>query len=107
MLGAVRARHNDIVAIEKTLGELNQLFQDLAEAVIIQEPAVQAAEQQTENVVKDTEQANVQLKKGVDHARRTRKLKWWCFFICLFIVVALALILGLYFGLPHAGAHAN
>lgn len=99
VLGAVRARHNDILQIERTLQELNQLFQDLAEAVIIQEPAVQAAEEQTENVVKDTEQANVQLTKGVDHARRARKLKWWAFFICLLIIVALGLILGLYFGL--------
>jgi len=89
--------------IERTLQELNQLFQDLAEAVIIQEPAVQAAEEQTENVVKDTEQANVQLTKGVDHARRARKLKWWAFFIVLLIVVALALILGLYFGLQQTG----
>jgi len=97
----VRARHNDIVAIEKTLTELNQLFQDLAEAVVLQEPAVQAAEQQTENVVKDTEQANVQLKKGVDHARRARRLKWILFFIVLFVIVVLALVLGLYFGLQH------
>ena len=97
----MRARHNDIVAIEKTLTELNQLFQDLAEAVVLQEPAVQAAEQQTENVVKDTEQANVQLKKGVDHARRARRLKWILFFIVLFVIVVLALVLGLYFGLQH------
>lgn len=99
----MRARHNDIVAIEKTLTELNQLFQDLAEAVVLQEPAVQAAEQQTENVVKDTEQANVQLKKGVDHARRARRLKWILFFIVLFVIVVLALVLGLYFGLQHTG----
>jgi syntaxin 1B/2/3 len=103
VLGAVRARHNDILQIERTLQELNQLFQDLAEAVVIQEPAVQAAEEQTQNVVKDTEQANVQLTKGVDHARRARKLKWWAFFICLLIIVALALILGLYFGLQNTG----
>lgn len=68
---------------------------------------MQAAEEQTQNVVKDTEQANVQLTKGVDHARRARKLKWWAFFIVVLIIVALGLILGLYFGLPHAGAHSG
>ena len=103
VLGAVRARHNDILHIERTLQELNQLFQDLAEAVVIQEPAVQAAEEQTQNVVKDTEQANTQLTKGVDHARRARKLKWWALFIGVLIVIALALILGLVFGLQHTG----
>jgi syntaxin 1B/2/3 len=98
VLGAVRARHNDIQKIEQTLEQLNQLFQDLAEAVIIQEPAVQAAEEQTDHVVKDTEQANVQLGKGVAHARRARKLKWWLLGIVLLIVVVLGLALGIYFG---------
>jgi syntaxin 1B/2/3 len=98
VLGAVRARHNDIQKIEQTLEQLNQLFQDLAEAVIIQEPAVQAAEEQTDHVVKDTEQANVQLGKGVEHARRARKLKWWCLGIVVLIIIVLGLALGIYFG---------
>ena len=81
--------------------ELNQLFQDLAEAVVIQEPMVQAAEEQTSNVVKDTEQANVHLGKGVDSARRARKLKWICLAIVVLIIAALALGLGIYFGGGH------
>jgi syntaxin 1B/2/3 len=95
----VRARHNDIQNIEKTLIELNQLFQDLAEQVQIQDSMVQRTEQQTENVKTDTEAANVQLTKGIDHARRARRLKWVLFFIVLIIVVALGLGLGIYFGL--------
>jgi syntaxin 1B/2/3 len=53
-------------------------------------------------VKKDTEAGNVQLNKGIEHARRARKLKWWCFFICLAIVIILGLVLGLYFGLNKA-----
>jgi syntaxin 1B/2/3 len=59
---------------------------------------VQAAEEQTDHVVKDTEQANVQLGKGVEHARRARKLKWWCLGIVVLIIVVLGLALGIYFG---------
>jgi syntaxin 1B/2/3 len=59
---------------------------------------VQAAEEQTDNVVKDTENANVQLGKGVDHARRARKLKWWCLGIVVLIIIILALVLGIFFG---------
>jgi len=81
--------------------ELNQLFQDLAETVIIQESAVQATEAQTDNVVKDTENANVQLGKGVEHARRARKLKWWCLGIVVLIIIILALVLGIFFGTQH------
>ncbi|KAJ9632391.1 hypothetical protein H2203_000796 [Taxawa tesnikishii (nom. ined.)] len=99
VLGAVRARHNDIQQIERTLIELNKLFEDLAEAVIIQEPQIQAAEQHTENVKQDTEAGNVQLDKGIASARRARKLKWWCFFIVVLICCILALVLGLVFGL--------
>jgi syntaxin 1B/2/3 len=99
VLGAVRARHRDIQQIEKTLIELNQLFNDLAEAVVIQEPAVQAAEEQTSQVKGDTEAANVQLTKGIKSARRARKLKWWCLGITVLIILILALVLGLFFGL--------
>lgn len=83
--------------------ELNKLFQDLAEAVVIQEPMIQQAEQHTENVKNDTEAGNVQLDKGIEHARRARRLKWWLFWIIVIIICILALILGLYFGLNHNG----
>lgn len=99
MLGAVRARHNDIQQIERTLIELNKLFEDLAEAVIIQEPMVQQAEVHTENVKKDTEAGNVQLDKGIEHARRARRMKWWCFWIVVLIICILALVLGIVFGI--------
>jgi syntaxin 1B/2/3 len=107
VLGTVRARHNDIQKIEQTLEQLNQLFQDLAEAVIIQEPAVQAAEEQTDHVVKDTEQANVQLGKGVDHARRARKMKWWLLGIVVLIIIVLGLALGIYFGVTVPNRNKN
>lgn len=99
VLGSVRARHNDIQQIERTLIELNHLFKDLAEQVILQEAPVQQVEAQTARVEEDTRQGNVQLDKGIVSARRARKLKWWCFFIVVAIIAVIALVLGLYFGL--------
>jgi syntaxin 1B/2/3 len=87
--------------------QLNQLFQDLAETVIIQDTAVQAAEEQTHNVVQDTENANVQLGKGVEHARRARKLKWWCLGIVVLIIIVLGLALGIYFGVTVPNQNKN
>lgn len=104
VLGAVRARHNDIQKIEKTLIELNQLMEDLATAVVLQDEAIISTEGHTEAVKQDTEAANVQLDKGVESARRARKLKWWCFFICVAIVLIIALVLGLYFGLRNSNS---
>lgn len=74
-------------------------MEDLATAVVLQDQPIQQAEQHTENVKHDTEAGNVQLDKGIASARRARKLKWWCFFICLAIIIILGLVLGLYFGL--------
>ena len=98
----MRARHNDIQKIERTIIQLNQLMEELATQVVLQDEPVQAEEQHTDNVKKDTEAGNEQLTKGVKHARNARKLKWWCFFICLAIVIILGLVLGLYFGLNKA-----
>ena len=98
VLGAVRARHNDIQRIEKTLGELALLFQQLNEQVVYQEEQVTQVEQQTENVTKDTSDANRQLDQGIKSARRARKLKWWTLGIVILIIAILAGALGGYFG---------
>lgn len=98
VLGAVRARHNDIQRIEKTLGELALLFQQLNEQVVYQEEQVTQVEQQTEGVTQDTKHANTQLDQGIKSARRARKLKWWTLVVVLLIIAILAAVLGGYFG---------
>ncbi|ORY13214.1 t-SNARE [Clohesyomyces aquaticus] len=98
VLGAVRARHNDIQRIEKTLGELALLFRQLDEAVVYQEAPIQQAEQQTAQVHEDNTKANEQLTKGIKSARNARKLKWWLLIIVVIIICIIALALGIYFG---------
>ena len=65
---------------------------------MLEEATVEAIENQTQQVNQDTEAANVQLTKGVDHARRARKLKWWCLGIVVLIIAIIAIALGVYFG---------
>jgi len=65
---------------------------------VLEEATVEAIENQTQQVNQDTEAANVQLTKGVDHARRARKLKWWCLGIVVLIIAIIAIALGVYFG---------
>ena len=98
VLGAVRARHNDIQRIEKTLGELALLFQQLNEQVVYQEDNVQGIEDKTGDVAKDTDHVNQQLDQGIKSARRARKLKWWTLGIVVLIIAILAAVLGGYFG---------
>ncbi|KAI1823410.1 t-SNARE [Xylaria intraflava] len=96
VLGAVRARHNELQRIEKTLLELASLFQDLAVLVEQQEVPVAQAEQNAENTTKFIDQGNVQVKKGIISARNARKWKWWCLLIVLLIIgIAVGLGIGL------------
>ncbi|KAM0255140.1 hypothetical protein ACHAQJ_006063 [Trichoderma viride] len=95
LLGNVRARHNELQRIEQTLSELAILFQELAAMVEQQENVVVAAEVNAENTVQNIEKGNEQVSQGIEHARRTRRLKWWCALIVFLICLAIALGVGL------------
>ncbi|KAF2689144.1 t-SNARE [Lentithecium fluviatile CBS 122367] len=107
VLGAVRARHNDIQRIEKTMVELAQLFEQLNEVVVYQEAQVEQVEQQTHQVNDDAKHANQQLDSGIKSARNARKLKWWCLFIVVLIIAIIALVLGIYFGVVKKNQNNN
>ncbi|KAL9059910.1 MAG: hypothetical protein Q9162_000980 [Coniocarpon cinnabarinum] len=107
VLGNVRARHNDIQNIEKTLMELNQMFLELAAQVELQEPQIAKAEEQTADVNKNTVEGNKQLDKGIQHAKTRRKLKWWLFGIVVLIICILAAVIGGYFGYQHTHGNNN
>ncbi|KAF9630450.1 hypothetical protein BFW01_g1012 [Lasiodiplodia theobromae] len=99
VLGSVRARHNDIQRIEKTMSELAELFIQLNEQVVLQEPQVEQTEQRTEEVLKDGQAAHVELDKGIEHIKRRNRLRRWTLFVFIIIICIIALVLGLYFGL--------
>ena len=103
----MRARHNDIQRIEKTLGELALLFQQLNEVVVYQEAQVEQVEQQTHQVNDDAKHANEQLDTGIKSARRARKLKWWCLLIVVIILAIIAIVLGVYFGVVRKNNNNN
>jgi syntaxin 1B/2/3 len=66
---------------------------------VLQEAPIQQTEQQTTNVLQDTEQGNVQLDRATKSAARARKLRKWCFIIIVLIVIIAALGIGLGVGL--------
>lgn len=78
--------------------ELQALMEDLASTIQLQDTQIQQTEQHTEQVKHDTEAGNVQLTKGIEHARRARRLKWWCFGIVVLILCIIAIVLGVIFG---------
>lgn len=95
MLGNVRARHNELLRIEQSITELAGLFQDLDTVIIQQEAVVERAEEQTEQTNQHLQEGNKQVDIGITHARRTRKLKWWCALVVFLICLAIGLGVGL------------
>lgn len=79
--GLVQARNVEMQKIERDFVELSQLFQDLQNLVIQQEPAVDDIHQQTENVHQDLTQGNAQVDRAKKTAYARNKKKWWCLLI--------------------------
>ncbi|TFK42689.1 t-SNARE [Crucibulum laeve] len=88
----VQERHEDIKRIEKTLGELAQLFNDMSVLVEQQDETINAIETQAAGVEKDTEAGLGYTQKAVDSARAARKKRWICFFIILIILIIVAIV---------------
>ena len=78
----VQQRHDAIQQIERTMLELQQLFQDLDAIVVQQEPMVQNIEQKAEDTNTHLVAGNVEVGKAVNSARAARKKKWICLGIC-------------------------
>jgi syntaxin 1B/2/3 len=94
ILGNVRARHNELQRIEKTMLELASMFQDLAVLVEQQEEQVAQAEENAQKTTQFINDGNVQVDKGITHARNTRKWKWWCLLIVVIILAIIGIVLG-------------
>jgi len=97
-LSNVRQRHAAIQQIEKTMLELQQLFQDLDAIVTEQEPMVQNVEQRAMDTHEHLEQGNVQLDRGIQSARAARKKKWICLGICVAIILVIVIIILIWAG---------
>jgi syntaxin 1B/2/3 len=84
----VQERHEDIKRIERTLGELAQLFNDMSVLVEQQDETINTIETTAANVEKDTEAGLGYTEKAVVSARAARKKRWICFFIILVLLIA-------------------
>ncbi|KAJ3726107.1 syntaxin [Lentinula raphanica] len=91
----VQERHEDIKRIEKTLGELAQLFNDMSVLVEQQDETIQNIETTAATVEKDTEAGLNYTEKAVVSARAARKKRWICFIITLIILAIIGIVVGI------------
>ncbi|KAL7271588.1 hypothetical protein RUND412_005647 [Rhizina undulata] len=91
-LREVQARHTEIQRIEKTIIELAQLFEQMEQLVVEQEPMVEAIEHHGEQITQDVGKADEELGVAVQSARAARRKKWWCLLIVLLIIIVIVII---------------
>lgn len=91
----VQERHEDIKRIERTLGELAQLFNDMSVLVEQQDETINTIETQAAAVEQDTEAGLGYTEKAVNSARAARKKRWICFFIILIVLAVIGIVVGI------------
>ena len=67
--------------IEQDMMELGRLYQEVAELVHQQEPAVEQINEGAQDVQQNVANANKQMDTAIDSARKARKWKWYALII--------------------------
>lgn len=91
-LGEVQSRHNDIVAIERKITELAQLFNELAITVEAGDQQIEPIVQKADDTQLHMKDAEAQVSRAVKLAKAVRRKKWWCLFIILLIIIVIVLV---------------
>jgi len=91
MCNSVAEKYNEVQAIEKSVIELNQMFQDMAYITEMQGELLDQIETQVKEATEYVEEGNVQMRKATDLLINTRK--WQCI-ICTILLVILSIIIG-------------
>ncbi|KAF2815210.1 t-SNARE [Mytilinidion resinicola] len=90
----VKERHEAIQKIERQMVELAQLFTDLDQIVMQQEPLVMNIEQKGEEVHENVVKGNEEIGGAIEKARSRNRKKWWCLLIVLLIIIVIAVVVG-------------
>jgi syntaxin 1B/2/3 len=91
-LSEVQSRHNDILAIERKITELAQMFNELGVMVELQEVHMDNIGTQAENTTTTMVAAQEQVSRARNLAAAARRKRWWCFGIFLIIVIVIVVV---------------
>ncbi len=94
-LSEVQLRHRELQKLEKTMGELNQLFHDMEELTAELEAPIQEIDLRVEDAQKDIEKGTGHTVKAVISANNLRRRRCWCFWIIVLIIcIIIAAVVG-------------
>ncbi|KAL1976475.1 hypothetical protein VTN31DRAFT_2757 [Thermomyces dupontii] len=101
---AALERSAAIRKIEQDMIELARLYEEVAELVQQQEPAVEQINQGAHDVVENVDNANKQIDQAIVSARNARRWKWY---ILIGIILIIAIIVGISVGVTQANKAAS
>ncbi|KAJ5128263.1 t-SNARE [Penicillium atrosanguineum] len=96
---ATMQRSAAIRKIEQDMVQLGQLYQEVAELIHQQEPAVQQINQGAEETHRNVQQANSKLDNAITSARNARRWKWYALII---VIIIIAIVVGVAVGVTEA-----
>lgn len=96
-----------MLKIERSIMELVDLLEILNQQIVMQGQVVEDVAQKAEQATDNLGNANVHIDKGIQSARRARKLKWWCLGVCILIAIVIALGVGLGVALTRNSNNSN
>eukprot|EP00029_Vermamoeba_vermiformis_P011750 TRINITY_DN6551_c0_g1_i1.p1 TRINITY_DN6551_c0_g1~~TRINITY_DN6551_c0_g1_i1.p1 ORF type:complete len:338 (-),score=46.22 TRINITY_DN6551_c0_g1_i1:54-1067(-) len=103
----IRDRHREIMMIEKSLQELQQLFVDMAMLVTEQGEMIDSVENNIENAIAYVAKGKVELKKANKWQTRNRKCIIAIIVLSVVAAAIIAIVLAVYFTVGFGGSGPN
>jgi t-SNARE complex subunit (syntaxin) len=91
----VNQRYNEILAIEKSVAEMHQMFLDMALLVEQQGELLDSIEFQVTQTIEFIDEGNLQMEQAIQYKKNIWKWRCYCFFFFAFCVGMVVLILKL------------
>ncbi|KAI9297176.1 t-SNARE [Neoconidiobolus thromboides FSU 785] len=88
-LEEVKERHQDILMIDKSITELRQIYESMATMIELQDPILDNVEKNVGSTNEHLESAQVELGHATDHAKASRKKKFFLMFLGLAVLTFL------------------
>lgn len=99
-LEEARARHDEMLSLEKSVEELAQLFLDMQDMVNSQGEQVVTITQHVEESREATQKASKELKDAVVKQKKRRRLKWIIACCCVLLLLIVGIVVFVEVGLP-------
>jgi len=91
-LQEVHNRHNEILEIEKKVGDLATLFNELNIMIDLQEKVVDQIDQDTQKTKVTMEDGNKHISRTKGYLVALRRKKWWCLLVVLLIIAVVVIV---------------